>query len=114
ETPPLFFPGDREPVLVKPDAGPYEHPLELGRLPHEFEVLARGAEAHHPLHPGAVVPAAVVEDHFTRRRQMGDVALEEPLALLDVRGLGQRADTGVARIQMLHEALDRAALAGRI
>jgi hypothetical protein len=85
-----------------------------GRLAHEFEIFVGLAEAHHPLHAGAVVPGPVVENDFARRGQMLDVALEVPLPALLVGGFVQRHDTGLARVQMLHEALDRAALAGRV
>jgi hypothetical protein len=43
-----------------------------------------------------------------------DVALEIPLAAFLVGGLVERHDPRLARVQMLHEALDRAALAGRV
>ncbi len=42
------------------------------------------------------------------------VALEVPLAALDFGRLLQRDHARAARIQVLHEALDRAALAGRV
>jgi hypothetical protein len=45
---------------------------------------------------------------------MLDIALEVPLRALAVGGLGQRDDTGHARIEVLHEALDGAALAGGV
>src|SRR6056297_918600 len=45
---------------------------------------------------------------------MLDIALEIPLPALLVGGLVQRDDAGLAGVQVLHEALDRAALAGRV
>ena len=47
-------------------------------------------------------------------RQVLDVALEVPLPLLARRGRRQRDDARPARIQVLHEPLDAAALARRI
>ena len=45
---------------------------------------------------------------------MVDIALEIPLRALALGGLLQRDDARAARIEMLHEALDRAALAGGV
>ena len=51
-----------------------------------------GAEAHHPFDAGAVVPGPVEQHDLPGRRQVGDVALEVPLALLGLGRLGQRHD----------------------
>ena len=45
---------------------------------------------------------------------MLDVTLEEPLPLLDIGRLVERHDAREARVEMLHEPLDRAALAGGV
>jgi hypothetical protein len=45
---------------------------------------------------------------------MRDIALEVPLVLLALGGGGQGDDAGDTRIEPLHDALDGAALAGRI
>ena len=45
---------------------------------------------------------------------MRDVALEVPLGALALGGHGQRDHTGDARVEVLGDALDRSALAGRI
>ena len=82
--------------------------------PHELLVLLRRAEAHDALDAGAVVPAAVEQDHLPGGRQVGDVALEVPLRAL---ALGRRAegdDADDARVRPLDDPLDRAALAGRV
>ena len=42
------------------------------------------------------------------------VALEVPLAALVLGGLFERDDARAARVEVLHEALDRAALAGGV
>jgi hypothetical protein len=77
-------------------------------------VLVVGAEAHHALDAGAVVPGAVEQHDLARRRQVLHVALEVPLAALELGGLLQRDHARAARVQVLHEALDRAALAGGV
>jgi hypothetical protein len=45
---------------------------------------------------------------------VGDVAMEIPLTTLCLCWLGQCDDSSCPRIEVFHEALDRAALAGRI
>ena len=45
---------------------------------------------------------------------MLNVALKEPLPAFLIRGLIERHHTGRARVEMFHEARDRAALPGRI
>ena len=81
---------------------------------HEPVELLPGAEAHHAFDAGTVVPGAVEEDHFPCGRQMGDVALEEPLGGFAFTGLFQRHDAGPARVQVLGEPLDGSALAGGV
>ena len=76
--------------------------------------LVRRAEAHHPLDAGAVVPAAVEQHDLAGRRQVRDVALEVPLRALALVRRRQRDDAADARIEALRDALDDAALAGRI
>ena len=106
--------GDREPVFVEADAVADQHALQLRRLAHEFEIFGRRAEAHHPLHPRPIVPGAVEEDDLAGRGQMFDVALEKPLRPLALGGLVERHHARAARVEMLHVAFDRAALAGRV
>jgi len=101
----LLLAADGEPELEEVFAAADEHPLELGRLAHELEVIVRRAEAHHVLHARAVVPGAVEENDLARRGQLLDVALEIPLALFVVRGLGQRHHGRAAGIEEFGEAL---------
>ena len=81
----------------------------------ELAVLVLGAKAHDALDAGAVVPGAVEEHDLARGRQPLDVALEVPLGLLALGRLWPvpryAHDAGV---QPLGDALDDAALAGRI
>ena len=83
-------------------------------LAHELEIFVGLAEAHHALDAGSVIPGTVEEHHFAGGGQMVDVALEVPLRALALVRLFQRHDARAARIEMLHETLDRAALAGRV
>ncbi len=86
--------GHREPELDQVDARADEHALQLGRLPHELQVLGPGAETHDPLDAGPVVPGPVEQHDLARSRQVGDVALEVPLAAS--RSLGFSSATTVA------------------
>ena len=110
----LFLLADAEPELHQVDAAAHQVALELGRLLHELLVFLRGAEAHHALHARPVVPAAVKEHDLAVRGQMLDVALEVPLTAFGVGGFLQCHHPGAPRVQVLHETLDGAALAGRI
>ena len=77
-------------------------------------VLGVRAEAHHPFDPGAVVPRPVEQHDLAGGRQVGDVALEVPLRPLPLGRRGQGDDAGDAGVQVLRDALDRPALAGRV
>jgi len=77
-------------------------------------VLLVGAEPHHLLHPGTGVPGAVEQDDLAGGGQMLEVALEVPLTLLRVGRLLERDDPCLPWVQMLHEPLDRPALAGGV
>ena len=94
--------------------GPGEHGLELGDLAQELLVLRVGAEPHHPLDAGPVVPGAVEQHDLAPRRQVLHVALEVPLAPLALARRRQRHHGGPSGVEVLHEPLDRPALAGRV
>ena len=94
--------------------GADQHSLELRRRPQEVPVLRVRAEAHHPLDAGAVVPGAVEDHDLTRRRQVGDVALEVPLGALPLGRRRQRDHAGVPRVHVLDDPLDGPALPGRV
>jgi hypothetical protein len=93
---------------------PCEHLLEGPDLLEPEGALLGGTEAEDVLHDAAVVPGPVEEDDLPGRGELRDVALEVPLALLDLRGLGQRHDARAAGVQVLAQRLDRAALARRV
>ena len=100
-----------EPELRQVDAGIDDHPLELRRLLHEDLMLLIGAEAHDALHPGPVVPGPVEQHDLAGRREVLHIALEVPLTGLGRGRLGQRDHPCGPRVEVLHESLDRAALA---
>ena len=110
----LFLPRYREPVLEQQDAGADHHLLQFRRLAHELEIVVRLAEAHHPLDSGPVVPGPVEQHDLSARRQVLDIALEVPLALLALGRLVQRHHARAARVEVLGEPLDGAALAGSV
>src|SRR5262249_10321107 len=91
-----------------------EQALEDRTLLQEPLVLLGRAVTHDVLDAGSVVPAAVEDDDLPLRRQLGDVALEVPLPGLAFRGLGQRGDSHLPRIEGLGDPLDHAALAGGV
>ncbi len=66
------------------------------------------------LDAGPVVPAAVEEHPLAGSGELGHVALEVPLRLLALGRDAEGADAGDARVQGFGDALDDAALAGRV
>ena len=110
----LFLLRDRKPVLEQPYARTGPHAFEFRYLAHELEVFICRAEIHHALNTRAVVPGPVEHNDLTRSRQVLDIALEIPLALFFFAWFLQCDDAGAAWIQVFHETLDRAALAGGI
>ena len=110
----LLGAADGEPDLDQDDAVGDQHVLELRRLVEEAGALRVGAPAEDVLDHGAVVPGAVVEHHLAAGRQVVDVALEVPLAALGVAGRRQRDDAGAARVEVLGQRPDGAALAGGV
>src|SRR5262249_25419485 len=80
----------------------------------EMARLLLGAEAHHALDAGTVVPGAVEDHDLAGRRKMRHVALQVHLRLLAVGRRRQRDDAEHPRTDALGDGLDRAALAGAI
>jgi hypothetical protein len=76
-------------------------------------MLLFGAETHHPLDVGAVVPTPVEEDDLPTRRQVLHVALEVPLCLLPLGGLGEGDHPHLAWAGPFGDPLDHAAFSGR-
>jgi hypothetical protein len=80
----------------------------------ELPRLRLGAEAHHRLDPGAVVPAAIEKHHLACAREIPDIALEIPGVPLAIGRRPQGHDAGLARAQMLDDMLDGPVLAGGV
>ena len=105
---------DLQPVLQQHDPrvdhglldrrGQLEEPLGLLRL----------AEAHHPLHAGAVVPAAVKDHDLAGGRKVREVPLDVHLRPLTLGRGGQGNDPEHARAHPLGDPLDRAPLPGGV
>ena len=110
----LFLGADFQPVFEQDDAGVDHQPFEQRHRLQEGARRVLRAEAHHALDAGAVVPAAVEDDDFARRRQVRDVALAVHLGLLALGRRRQRDDAEDARAHALGDGLDGAALAGAV
>ena len=103
-----------EEVLEQRDARLGDQRLEVRDLLQEARRRLLGAVAHDPLDAGAVVPAAVEDQHLAGGGQLLDVALHVELGLLPVGRRRQRDDAEHPRADPLGQALDHAALAGGV
>src|SRR4029453_1487955 len=103
-----------QPVLEQDDPGVDHHLLDQRRDPEECLDLLLAAEAHHTLDPGAVVPAAVEDHDFARRRQVRDIALRVHLRFVALGRGRERGHPEHARADPFGDRLDGAALAGAI
>src|SRR5581483_6493137 len=110
----LFLVADFEPEFDEDDAAIHDIFLRLRAAFQEQPVLFLGAEAHHVFHPGAVVPTAIEDNHFTRRGEMRHESLHVHLRLLAVRRSGQRNNAKNPWADPLGDGADRAALARAI
>ena len=95
-------------------AAPDEGLLEARHFVEEDLGLFGRAESHHGFDHGAVIPGAVEEADFARIGQVRAIALEVPLARFVLGRLRKGHRTRAAGIEVLGEAADRAALAGRV
>src|SRR5262245_57441386 len=103
-----------QPVFDEQDALVDDVQLKLGADLKEATVFLLGAEAHHVLDAGPVVPAAVEDHDLARRREVGDVALHVQLRLLAVGRRRQRHHAEHAGADPLGDGFDRATLPGRV
>ena len=103
-----------QPVLEQQDAVVHQQLFEHRRLAQELLVFGFAAITHHPFNTGTVVPAAVHQHDLAVGGKMRGVTLEVPLRGFTVGGLGQRHHPALARVEMLADGLDRAALASCI
>ena len=76
-------------------------------VPQKALVFLVRAEPHHALDAGPVIPTAVEQNQFLRRRQMLAWRWKYQERVVLVGRLGERDDAGLARAQMLDDALDR-------
>ena len=110
----LFVVVDGEPVLEQQDAVLGDHPFELRAGGVELLDLFVGGEAHHLLHAGTVVPAAIKDHDFTGAGEMLHIALEIPLTFLLIGRRTQGHNTATAWVQRFGESLDRTTFASGI
>jgi hypothetical protein len=95
-------------------AAAHQLTLEFGRLAHELMVFVIGAKIYHPLDAGAVVPGTIEQHDLAGGWQVPNITLKVPLAAFDLAGFFERNDARTTGVQVLHHALDGAALAGRV
>ena len=81
---------------------------------HELLHLLGATKAHDPFNASPVVPTAVEDHDLAARGEMLHIALEVPLGLLLIGGGCQGHDPAAPRVERIGDALDRAALAGRV
>jgi hypothetical protein len=74
-------------------------------------MLFLGAETHHMFHPGAVIPATVKNDDFTRYRELLNIALQIHLCFFAVRWSGQSYQTKGTGTYAFRYRTNRAAFA---
>ena len=82
-----------------------------GHSSRKSPILLLGAEAHHMLDAGAVVPTAVEDHDLAGGREMLHVPLHVHLALFPIRRGGQRDNAKHARADALGDGADGPALA---
>ena len=88
--------------------------LDQRRHFQEFSHLLLVGKPHHAFDARAVVPAAVEDHDFARRRKVRHVALDIHLAFLALGRRRQRNHAEYAWTHALGDRLDRAALAGAV
>ena len=110
----LLLLADVEEVLQDLHAALDDRRLEARRELEEAARLLLGAVAHHPLDAGAVVPAAVEDQHLAGGGHVREVALDIHLGLLALGRRRQRHHPEDPRADPLGQALDDPALAGGV
>lgn len=114
ETTRLLLFSDLQPVLDEKDAIIGDCFLEEGTELQETIMLLRRTVTHHLFDSRPVVPAAVKNHDFSRRRKLRQIALNIELGLLTVRWSWKRHDAKDARTDPFRDGLDDAAFACRI
>ena len=100
--------------MIRGVPSPVSSPSNSGACSTKTSVLVVGAEPHHPLDSGPVVPRPVEQNDLARRGQVLDVALEVPFPVLALARFLQSYHRRAPGVQVLGEAFDRPALASRV
>ena len=114
QAPGLLFGADFKPVLDEDDPRLDHDLFEHGHTGQKLVHLLVRAEAHDPLDPGAVVPAAVEDHHFARSGQVAQIALQVHLGFLSLGRCGQCHHAEHPWADTLGDGLDGATLAGTV
>src|SRR5471032_152220 len=104
----LFLIGNRKPIFNNLNATARQHFFELGYAAKKLLILSVTAKTHHFFYPGAVIPTAIKQHHFSRCRQVRYIALEIPLRAFTIVRRWQRRHPAGAWIQALSDTLDHA------
>ena len=110
----LLVLGDAEVELDQDRALTHQILFEAHDAIHKILVLLLGAEAEDRFDHGAVVPAPVEEHHLATGRELGDVALEEPLMALLLGGLAEGDEAVALFVHVARDTANGAALAGGV
>src|SRR6516164_1421544 len=109
----LLF-ADVQVVLHNLNSSTDQHVLEWQRLFQKAFIFTVRAETHHTFDARPVVPTAIEQDQFLRRRQIRDIALKVPGRAILIGRLAERHDPRLAWAEMLDDAFDRAVLSARV
>ena len=100
-----------KPIFQHLDAGTHQDPFELRTRLQKVLILEVAAETHDAFDSRPVVPTAIEQDQFARRRQMGDVTLKIPARPFPLGRVRQRDHAADARVENLRDPFDRPSLA---
>src|SRR6516164_3292638 len=82
-------------------------------LPESFHIHCPSRNPSH-VYARPVVPTAIEQDQFLRRRQIRDIALKVPGRAILIGRLAERHEPRLAWAEMLDDAFDRAVLSARV
>jgi hypothetical protein len=88
--------------------------LERQHRTKEVLVFAVRAKPHYMFDASPIVPASIEQDHLLRGRKVGRIPLEIPRRTVMLGWFAQGDNAGLARAQVLDDALDRAILSGGV
>lgn len=107
----LFGVAHFQPEFDERDVAPDDVFFDFRTAFQEKFVLVLRAKAHHVLDAGAIIPAAIENNDFTRRGKMRHVTLQINLSLFTVGRCWQRDNAKDARADAFSDGADGAALA---